>query len=116
MKTKIFLSALFILALSTFFLSKSVNAQDELPFNIKVLQPLSTNPAPNVMVEFLQNGQVEHIGFTDENGIIYYTAAAGTYDIYVYKPAPPNDTQSSQLLGHYHGGDETVTLTLGAWY
>jgi len=117
MKTKIFLSALFILAFSTFFLSKSVNAQDNLPqFNVKVYQHLSTEPASGVWVEYWKDGIRVNTGTTDGDGMVYYTAAAGTYNIYVYKPAPPNDTQSSQLLNHYHSAPEEVTLTLGAWY
>ncbi len=117
MKTKIFVSALFILVFSAFFLSKSANAQDlYAPLGVKVLQHLSTEPAAYVRVEYKQNGTTVHSGTTDIDGIYVWHAPNGTYDIYVYKPAPPNDSQSGQLLGFAHSGTVTVTISLGAWY
>jgi hypothetical protein len=116
MKTKIFVSALFILVFSAFFLNKSVNAQDEFRFKVKVLQYLSEEPAAGVTVIIKQNGIPVFEGTTNSAGYTSCNCPNGTYDVYAYKPAPPNDNQSAQKLGHVLSVPETLKLQLGPWY
>ncbi len=117
MKTKIFVTALFILMLSALFMTKSVNAQDALlQFNVKVLKHLSTQVQVGAQVEYWKDGVRLYNILTGVNGIALQTAPAGTYDIKVYYPPKPNDGQKVYLLGHYHTVDETVTLSLGPNY
>lgn len=116
MKTKIFLSVLSILVFSAFFLSKSVNAQDAARFQVKVLQYMSEEPAADVTVIIKQNGNTVFEGTTNNAGYTSCNCPNGTYDVYAYKPAPPNDGQSAQKLGHVLSSPETVKLQLGPWY
>lgn len=116
MKTKIFVSALFILVFSTFFLSKSANAQDAARFQIKVLQYMSEEPAINVAVIIYRNGIIYFEGRTNAAGYTSCNCPNGTYDVYAYKPdPPPNDSQSAQKLGHVLSAPETIKLQLGPW-
>ena len=116
MKNLIAIAVLFIAA--SFCFNSDTFAQDErLPIlNVKVYEHLSTTPAEGVLVEYKQNGVTVFSAHTDGNGMVYTTAATGYYDIYAWRPDPPNDTQSSQKLGHFHNAPEVVELTLSAWY
>ena len=100
-----------------FFLNNDSYAQDKIPqFNVKVLQYMSTNPVVGASVIYKQNGVVVHTGITDANGMVYWTANTGTYDICAYYPAPPNDGQSGCILNFFHNGPDLVTISLGPWY
>lgn len=117
MKAKILSTALFVILFSVFFLNNNSYSQDKLPaFNVKVLQHMSTNPAAGVTVIYKLNGVTVHTGITDTDGKVYWTANSGTYDIYVFYPAPPNDGQSGTSLGFFHNGPDLVTISLGPWY
>ena len=110
------ISVIAVLALTLIGYSSIVNAKqadDGLPiFNVKVLQYMSSNPAEGVLVLYKQNGLEVNRGTTDGNGMVYWTVPAGYYDIYVsYR-----DSQSNQLLGHYHDHPEVVEISLGPWY
>jgi hypothetical protein len=128
MRKKIILSSLIFVALLSFYglytvktaesagISKQSNVT--LPkFNVKVVQYLNPNqPQQGAEVVYKQNGNELHSDITDGNGIVYWNAASGTYDVYVYYPPRPNDQQLGTLLGHYHSGDELVTIQLGPYY
>jgi len=55
-------------------------------------------------------------GTTDINGWCYKNLGTGTYDVYVYYPARPNDGQSGSSLNIVHTGDDYITITLGPNY
>lgn len=116
MKAKIVLPVFFILVISSFFISTSVNAQDAPRFQIKVLQYMSEDPAVGETVIIKQNRIEVFRGTTNDAGYTGCNCPNGTYDIYAYKPAPPNDTQSAQKLGHVLSAPETVKLQLGPYY
>jgi len=122
MKKKIFLiPAIFVLAISSYFVFNSFGIFESenllLPyFNVRVLQNASSSPQANAEVVFKQGGTTLYTATTNSNGWVYYTLATGTYDVYVYYPARPNDQQSGSLLSHYHDGDENVSISLGPVY
>jgi len=122
MKTKIFtIPALLVLLISSYFIINSYSTLKSEPmpapyFNVRVLQYGGTISQNNAEVVYKQGGSTVYTGTTDNNGWVYTTLASGTYDVYVYYPARPNDQQSGSLLNHYHDGDENVSITLGPVY
>ncbi len=122
MKKKIYvIPAFLVLVISSYFALNSFNKGKTEPppapyFNVRVLQFGGSSPQYNAEVVYKQNGNTVYSANTNTNGWVYYSLATGTYDVYVYYPARPNDQQSGQLLNHYHDGDEDVSITLGAVY
>lgn len=122
MKTKIFIiPVLLVLLISSYFVLNSYSTLKSEPmpapyFNVRVLQNTSSSPQVNAQVIYKQNGTTIYSATTDINGWVYYSLNSGTYDVYVYYPAQPNDQQSGTLLNHYHDGDENVTISLGPVY
>ena len=122
MKTKIFIiPVLLVLLISSYFVLNSYSTLKSEPmpspyFNVRVFQYGGTIPQNNAEVVYKQGGSTVYTSTTDNTGWVYTALASGTYDVYVYYPARPNDQQSGSLLNHYHDGDENVSISLGPVY
>jgi|GEM_PF-4121560 len=117
MKKKIFIPAILIIAIFTaLVINKNLFSNpDALPllnFNVRVLQTTGSSPVQYAEVEYWTGGVKVYTKLTDVNGWSETTLATGTYDVYVYYPAKPNDGQSSSLLSYNHDGNDSETLRL----
>lgn len=85
-------------------------------FNIRVMKTGGASPQSSAEVVYKQGGTTVESGTTDGNGWCYKTLSSGTYDVYVYYPAQPNDGQAGTLLGYYHNTNDDITIVLGPNY
>ena len=117
MKRKIYIiPAFLILVISSYFVLNSFNTVKTEPppapyFNVRVLQFEGSSPQVNAEVVYKQNGNQITSGISNSDGWVFKSLNSGTYDVYVYYPARPNDQQSGQLLNHYYDVDEEVNIT-----
>ncbi|MCY7361382.1 MAG: hypothetical protein LH629_04830 [Ignavibacteria bacterium] len=117
MKKKIFIPAILIIAIFTaLVINKDLFSNPEalpLPnFNVRVLQTTGSSPVENAQVRYWTGEVNVYTGITLSDGWCNVTLATGTYDVYVYYPAKPNDGQSSSLLSYNHDGNDSETLRL----
>jgi len=121
MKKKILIPAIVIIAIvAALVINKDIfsnsNSEPFPPFNIRVLQTTGSTPVQNAQVRYWTGGTNVYTALTDIDGWCYITLAAGTYDVYVYYPAQPNDGQAASLLSYDHDGVDNETLRLGPNY